>query len=102
MFPPLLAEGDPRVVAVVTRLQQDHLQMESRWRAARPVLQLVAEGKINQLFRDDDASLDAFAVLYAGHIEAEEEIAYPAAQAVIGDAQRTAMGEEMMRRRGVK
>ena len=39
---------------------------------------------------------------YDAHIRAEEEIAYPAAQALIAEPGRAAMGEEMMRRRGVK
>ena len=81
VFPPLLAQGDPRTVAVVTRLQQDHLQMESRWRAARQVLDSVADARTAALSSADDAVLDAFAGLYAGHIQAEEEIAYPAVQA---------------------
>lgn len=102
VFPPLLAQGDPKTVAVVARLQQDHLQMESRWGAARQVLALVAEGRINALSVDDDAVLDAFAGLYDAHIEAEEGMAYPAARALIDEAATAAMGEEMMRRRGVK
>ena len=102
VFPPLLAEGDPRIVAVVARLQQDHLQMESRWGAARQVLALVGEGRIDRLAPQDEALLDAFAGPYDAHIRAEEEIAYPAAQALIAESGRAAMGEEMMRRRGVK
>ena len=102
VFPPLLAAGDPRVVSVVTRLQQDHLQMESRWGAARQVLALVAEGGLNEPSADDNATLDAFAGLYDAHIQAEEEIAYPAAQSLIDEPGQLAMGEEMMRRRGVK
>ena len=102
VFPPLLAQGDPKTVAVVARLQQDHLQMESRWGAARQVLALVAEGRINALSVDDDAILDAFAGLYDAHIEAEEGMAYPAARALIDEAATAAMGKEMMRRRGVK
>lgn len=102
VFPPLLAQGDPKTVAIVARLQQDHLQMESRWGGARQVLALVAEGKIDALSADDDAVLDAFAGLYDAHIEAEEGIAYPAARALINEAATAAMGAEMMRRRGVR
>lgn len=102
VFPPLLAQGDPHMVAVVTRLQQDHLQMESRWGAARQVLSLVAEGRIAELSADEEAVLDAFASLYDAHIEAEEGLAYPAARTLIDEAAMAAMGEEMMRRRGVK
>ena len=102
VFPPLLAQGDPKTVAVVARLQQDHLQMESRWGSARQVLALVAEGRVDALSVEDEAVLDAFAGLYDAHIEAEEGMAYPAARALIDEAATAAMGEEMMRRRGVK
>ena len=102
VFPPLLAQADPRTVAVVTRLQQDHLEMEARWGAARQVLALVVEGRIHHLAPDDETTLDAFAGPYQAHIQAEEGIAYPAAQALLTEPGRAAMGQEMMRRRGVK
>ena len=102
VFPPLLAQGDERVASVVRRLQQDHLQMESRWQEARRVLALVCEGAVQRLDEEDEARLDAFAELYGEHIRSEEEIAYPAAQGVMDAAGRAAMGEEMMKRRGVK
>jgi hemerythrin-like domain-containing protein len=38
--------------------------------------------------------------LYGAHIEAEEQIAYPAAVALLDDGARNAMGTEMRRRRG--
>jgi hemerythrin-like domain-containing protein len=102
VFPPLLAQGDARVVEVVKRLQADHVQMERRWAAAREVLARVAEGQVQQLSAEDDAALDAFAGIYGEHIVAEEEIAYPAAQAVMDGDTIAKAGEEMMRRRGVK
>jgi hemerythrin-like domain-containing protein len=100
VFPPLLARGDPQVVPVVQRLQQDHLQMEARWQAAREVLVLIAEAQVQHLSADDEARLDAFAGGYDDHIRAEEEIAYPAAQAVLDEPARAAMGKDMMHRRG--
>ena len=102
VFPPLLAQGDARIVAVVERLQRDHLAMESRWARAREVLVLVAEGRIHTPTPEDDAALDAFAGLYADHIRAEEEIAYPAVQALVDAPALAAMGADMMRRRGVR
>ncbi|GAB3650381.1 hemerythrin domain-containing protein [Ramlibacter alkalitolerans] len=99
VFPPLLAQGDPRVVEVVQRLREDHLQMEARWQAAREVLALVAGAQVDRLSEDQDARLEAFAGLYDGHIRSEEEIAYPAAQAVLDEPARAAMSEDMMRRR---
>ena len=102
VFPPLLAGGDPVLSGVVQRLQQDHLAMEARWRDARQVLVLLSEGAMDRPGDEDEARLDAFAGLYAAHIRAEEDIAYPAAQALLDPAGRAEMGEEMMRRRGVK
>lgn len=102
VFPPLLAKGDARVVEVVQRLQADHVQMERRWAAAREVLVRVAEGQVQQLSGEDDAALDAFAGIYGDHIVAEEEIAYPAAQAMLDSDTIAKAGEEMMRRRGVR
>jgi len=102
VFPPLLAQGDERTVALVRRLQQDHVAMESAWQAARQVLERIDGGELQVLAPADAAALDAFAGLYDGHIEAEEAIAYPAAAALLDESARTAMGEEMMRRRGVR
>ena len=48
------------------------------------------------------AALDVFAAIYAGHIEAEEQLAYPAAVKLLDDGAIAAMGREMMKRRGVK
>jgi hemerythrin-like domain-containing protein len=101
VFPRLLAQGEPDTVALVRRLQQDHVQMEARWRGARLVLASVMAGERQALSAADEAALDAFASLYDGHIEAEEVLAYPAAAALIDGPALAAMGEEMMRRRGV-
>ena len=125
VFPPLLAAGDADTVALVRRLQQDHVQMESAWQAARAVLAgggvrlhqgllggggpaggagggRGAAGELAALAPADEAALEAFAGLYDGHIEAEEVIAYPAAAALLDEPAQAAMGEEMMARRGVK
>jgi len=102
VFPPLLARSDADTVALVRRLQQDHVRMESAWQAARAVLERIHGGHLQALAPADAAALDAFAGLYDGHIEAEEAIAYPAAAALLDEPARAAMGEEMMRRRGVR
>jgi hemerythrin-like domain-containing protein len=101
VFPPLLAQGDPTTVALVQRLQQDHLQMESRWAGARDVLDAIAGGGLTALTSDHEAALNAFAALYADHIPAEEQLAYPAAAALLDAPALAAMSAEMMRRRGV-
>jgi hemerythrin-like domain-containing protein len=102
VFPALLAQGEPDAVALVRRLQRDHLEMEARWQDARRVLAAVQAGEVQGLAPPDDAALDAFASLYDGHIEAEEGIVYPAAVDLLDEPAQRAMGEEMMRRRGVR
>ena len=102
VFPPLLAGGDGETIALVTRLRQDHLQMESRWVGARAVLAAIAAGDLHALAPEHDAALDAFASLYAGHIEAEEKLAYPAARKLLDEPAIAAMSAEMMKRRGVR
>lgn len=102
VFPALLAQGEPETVALVHRLQRDHVEMEARWQEARRVLAAIQGGELQALAAADDAALDAFAGLYDGHIEAEEGIVYPAAVDLLDEPAQRAMGEEMMRRRGVK
>ena len=100
VFPPLLAKGDPATLDLVCRLQQDHLQMEARWVVARRVLAAVAAGRLPALAGADEVALDAFASLYADHIAAEEQVAYPAASALLDADGLAAMGREMSGRRG--
>lgn len=100
VFPPLVVRGDPSMLALVARLQQDHLQMEARWRTVRAILEQVEHAEIQAIAADSAAEIDAFTRLYAAHIEAEEQLAYPAAAALLDDGARDAMGAEMRRRRG--
>ena len=90
--------------AVVRRLLQDHADMQTRWASARPVLERIARpatGPWQQLAACEEAALDAFASLYASHIEAENHLIYPAAQQALTPAQLQAMSADMMARRGV-
>jgi hemerythrin-like domain-containing protein len=102
VFPALVAQGDPETVAVVGRLRDDHQRMDAGWRDARRVLAALADGEVRAPGASDEAALDDFAGLYAGHIEAEEEIAYPAARAAMGPEPLAAMSRDMMQRRGLK
>ncbi|MFC5497044.1 hemerythrin domain-containing protein [Caenimonas terrae] len=99
VFPPLLAKGDPATRELVGRLQQEHLQMEEHWVVARRVLDAVAAGRLHALAAADEAALDAFSGLYAGHIAAEEQVVYPAAVALLDAGAVQAMGKEMAQRR---
>lgn len=101
VFPPLLAAADPAVVAVVRRLQQDHLRMEAGWAQARVVLADMAEGTLKGFNDAQHTLLAGFAALYGDHIEAEEQVAYPAARERLDATALAAMAQDMMHRRGV-
>jgi hemerythrin-like domain-containing protein len=101
VFPALLALCDAPTQALVARLRQDHLEMESGWTTARAVLAAIAEGTLARLTPADDAHLDAFAALYDRHIEDEETIAYPAARARLTGEPLREMTRDMMARRGI-
>lgn len=113
VFPPLLAGADVPLRALVTRLIQDHRQMEVAWAEARRALAAIADHPDNPDNPDNPetsalllsdaqtAALDQFAALYQQHLDGEDTLAYPAAQAVLSAAALQAMSEDMMQRRGV-
>jgi hemerythrin-like domain-containing protein len=101
VFPPLLDRGDAAVAALVTRLLQEHLQMEAGWATLRPVLRRIAQGEVTQLAGAEAAAFDAYAALYARHITAEEDLTYPAALGMLDADALAEMGRDMARRRGV-
>jgi len=100
VFPALVAGGDVATLALVGRLREDHLQMEARWGPARQVLVAIEQSELARLAPADEGALSAFSGLYARHIEAEEQLAYPQAQALLDGDAVAAMGQEMRRRRG--
>lgn len=102
IFPLLLAQGRPDVVAPVQQLQRDHLAMESDWAAARVPLQALAEGDIQVFSAADGAVFERFTRCYASHIHTEEGLVYPAAQALLSASAVAAMGREMAQRRGAR
>lgn len=102
VFPALLAADAARHGALVARLQDEHRRMAAAWPAARAALQAVADGSWSSA--DTDAAAAAwrrFADLYGPHIEAEEALAYPAAQARLSAEGAAVMGAEMAARRGL-
>lgn len=103
VFPPLLAQRDPAVVAVVIRLKQDHREMAVMWAQVRAaLLSLVEAGEGWVGFSaDDQQRFDAYDALYRRHLVDENGVVYPAARAVIRGEALQAMGVEMMGRRGV-
>ena len=99
---PLLLEGaaDFDEVALVHRLQADHVAMAKAWAGLQPALQAWCEGSDLAL---PPVALQAlatpFIALYADHIRAEEELVYPAARALIAPPALVAMGDDMRSRR---
>jgi hemerythrin-like domain-containing protein len=103
LFPALLAHGMAASVALVQRLQAEHLAMAQQWQAVRADLGDVTAGTWQAARQTANAARwAAFASLYRGHIEAEEGHAYPAARLLIGEPAQAAMGQEMAVRRGVR
>lgn len=101
IFPLLRARDDAALLPLVQRLSDDHRRMGAQWALARAVLAALAESSASGLSAADRAALQAFAALYDGHIEAEEQHAYPAAQALMDAQTLAAAGQDMARRRGV-
>jgi hemerythrin-like domain-containing protein len=101
VFPTLLGLQDAELVALVARLQQDHVQMDARWKPVRSLLEEVANGDRSSFNEADDAIFESFAQLYAAHIEAEEAMAFPRAMSTMEPDRIETMGREMATRRGV-
>ena len=103
LFPALLesmAGSDPVCLREMTELLvAEHRELESRWRRLRAVLAAVAGGESKVLER---AEVDAFADLYARHIEREERELLPMAARLLGDAELDAVGRAMRERRGIE
>lgn len=99
VFPLLLAQGAPAVVALVQRLLQDHQDMGADWAAARQPLQALADGQASAFSAADEAVMERFALRYARHIEDEEGVAYPSVQGLLAPEALAPMGREMAARR---
>lgn len=105
VFPPLLAGTDPVLHAMVRRLQQDHRDMETAWAQARAVLVGVCQpppADWRDFSPEETALLNHFAGLYQRHMDDEDGIVYPAAQACMSPETLQVMSEDMMQRRGVQ
>ncbi len=101
VFPPLLAKAqDAEVVALVRRLQQDHVQMAERWAHARGALQALSEGQATQFSAAQEQALQSFADGYDDHLRHEDLTVYPAVRALLDQEAEQAMGQEMATRRG--
>ena len=84
------------------RLAQDHHLMGLQWAQIRPALLQVESGTwAPDAATRASTAWPAYAALYAAHIEAEENQAYPAAEAALTSAACATMGLEMAARRGL-
>ena len=104
VFPLLLAQADTAMHALVRKLQSEHLKMEEAWQLARDVLLQIDDQSMQEdaiLGPAQVNSLRQFAALYGQHMDDEEQLVYPAAQAGLSEAAQKVMGQEMGVRRGV-
>jgi len=102
LFPALLesvAGSDPVCLRELTgQLAAEHRELEARWRRLRAVLERVVEGAPATLAV---AEIDAFAGLYARHIEREEHELLPMAARLLGEDELERIGRAMRERRGI-
>ncbi|GAB1235318.1 hemerythrin domain-containing protein [Ferrigenium sp. UT5] len=97
LFPVLRASGDARAAQYIVRLLAEHKELESAWRALRPLLAAIAEDRANTLDADVAAS---FINGYARHIEFENGTLLPLAATLLHAAQLQTLGRSMAARRG--
>jgi hemerythrin-like domain-containing protein len=74
------AEKD-NVLAIVTRLTQEHRHIESLWRTIEPALHDVARGHDAAL---DTSQLERFVSDYRAHAQYEEEVFLPLCSTILG------------------
>ena len=102
LFPALLesmAGSDPVCLRELTvSLSAEHRELEGRWRRIRTVLERVVEGRSVSLGFDE---VEAFASLYARHIQREEQELLPMAARLLGEEELGRVGRAMRERRGI-
>ena len=103
VFPRVLAgTSDAAVRATVVQLQLDHQQMEALWARLRTPLAALANGRAEGFVGAACRLAEEFRALYEAHARTEEQLVFPAAEALIDEDTRLAIGEEMARRRGAR
>ncbi|MPM20373.1 hypothetical protein SDC9_66802 [bioreactor metagenome] len=74
--------------------------MHQHWRhVVRRALLALADGEQQAFTAAQEIDFDVFQQRYERHLKMEDELAYPAARQVVGDAEQRSMGEEMAARR---
>ncbi|WP_349742237.1 hemerythrin domain-containing protein [Roseateles cavernae] len=95
VFPALAS--DAVLAPVCRRLLAQHREIEAQWQPLRALLQALDPAELAALRR----AAEAFARLHDEHLRSENELVFPAARALLGEAQAQAMGIEMAARRGL-
>lgn len=101
LFPALLAQGEPPLVAAVQRLQKDHVAMERLWSQVKAVLEQWKEAEAAAPTPAEREAIAAFRAIYPDHIALEEGTVFPAAFALLGPDASAQAGLEMQARRRV-
>jgi hemerythrin-like domain-containing protein len=100
LFPVLIAQGAPDMVALVERLRHEHESMSEQWETLRVDLDQLNQGTWPvQTLPEALPRWDSFAALYRSHIAAEETHVYPAARQSLDSSDCSEMGREMAQRR---
>lgn len=100
LFPALLAQGKPELVAAVQRLQQDHAAMERLWEQVKEALDQWKEpGMEAPPSQSSREAIASFRAIYPSHIALEEGTVFPAAFALLGAEASALAGQEMQARR---
>ena len=99
LFPLLRERGtDAATLAVLERIEAEHLAMAALWRELDAVLARISVGERAAL---DATLVSRFAAAYDAHIEAEETVVLPALKRALLPADWTAVGRAMAERRGL-
>jgi hemerythrin-like domain-containing protein len=102
VFPMLAGTDDAGLAAAVAGLRADHARMEDLWAGLRTTLGawsgLDSAGVVDGAARREAAEFER---LYAGHLQTEEGLVFPAARARMDAARLAAMSADMHRRRRV-
>lgn len=81
VFPPLLASGNPELVAAIRSLQQDHGWIEENWIELSPQLRALAMGNTWLDAAEFNHYAEVFLDLCREHIALEETLIYPESKA---------------------
>ncbi len=100
VFPVLLAQHSAEMARLVDMLRGDHARMGTLWAALREPLerwsQAGAQDRISESTRD---TIAAFRAIYATHLQMEEGVVFPAAQALMDAPSQRQIGQQMQARR---